>query len=282
MNKQFYREFEDEFRGSSELIQERLEQYLPIIDYIKKNSSSPSAIDLGCGRGEWLNFCQKNSLNVQGLDLDEAMVKESIENGFNVKLIDALEYLKKLDDDSIDFISSFHMIEHLSFDVLYKIIEESYRVLKPGGAILLETPNCENVIVGTNNFYLDPTHIKPIPNLLLSFLMKFLGFKDNKILRVNGGYGEILGMTDVFEKVSKDYSILGLKTDDENLINKIYPTDYGISQINALQKLDEFYNNKFSTMSDRIDTLEKINERKLTSIILREFKKIFKRVGLIR
>ncbi|RCX00365.1 class I SAM-dependent methyltransferase [Marinomonas foliarum] len=257
MNNQFYREFEDVFRGGSDVIQNRLQQYLPIVNYVKESFLSPYALDLGCGRGEWLTFCKNNDISAKGIDLDEAMLKECLEAGFDVEVVDALAYLKCLDSESVTLISSFHMIEHLPFESTYELIEEAYRVLQPGGVILLETPNSENIIVGTNNFYIDPTHIKPIPNQLLSFVMDYLGFKNKKVLRVNGSNLSSDSLLNIIQNVSPDYSVLGIKN-GKNIekFNEIYLNGIGSSFFDVVSEYDLLHKKDIDIIKNEVQFLK--------------------------
>ncbi len=126
----FYRAFEDKHRGSRELIKSRLEIYLPFIEKIKEIQPKPKAIDLGCGRGEWLELLNENDCEAQGIDLDEGMLQACTQRGFDVQRQDALEALRNLDDASISVVSGFHIVEHLPFEVLQILVQESLRVLK--------------------------------------------------------------------------------------------------------------------------------------------------------
>jgi O-antigen chain-terminating methyltransferase len=94
MSDNFYRAFEDKHRGSRELIKSRLEIYLPFIEKIKEIQPKPKTIDLGCGRGEWLELLSENDCEAQGIDLDEGMLQACTQRGFNVKRQDAIEALR--------------------------------------------------------------------------------------------------------------------------------------------------------------------------------------------
>jgi O-antigen chain-terminating methyltransferase len=130
----------------------------------------------------------------------------------NAELMDALTALQQLPAQSQAVVSGFHVAEHIPFDSLLILVKEARRVLLPAGLLILETPNPENLIVGTSNFYLDPTHTKPLPPLLLEFLPEFVG-----------GYAKIktIGLQepirpagiepmllDVFNGVSPDYALI--------------------------------------------------------------------------
>lgn len=169
MNDGFYHAFEERFRGSRDLIKSRLRVYLPFVEPLRGLNKDAKAVDLGCGRGEWLELLQELKFDAQGVDLDDGMLKICREVGLKVQTIDAIAFLKKLPDASHVVISGFHIVEHIQFIDLQVLVQEALRVLMPGGILILETPNPENIIVGTSSFYLDPTHQRPIPPQLLSF-----------------------------------------------------------------------------------------------------------------
>ncbi len=173
----FYTEFENRFRGKEEEIIERLRTYLPYF-----RSVDGTILDIGCGRGEFLELMRDNNIAVRGLDLNSTMVKESKKKGFDVIEDDALNYLKKQKPGSISVITGFHIVEHIPFAELMKLFRECYRVIPRRGFVLFETPNPENVSVGAFSFHYDPSHLKPIPPQLLEFCLEFVGFSDIKIL----------------------------------------------------------------------------------------------------
>ena len=232
----FYRAFEDYYRGSRALIKSRLAVYLPFIQPLKKFYVNCPSIDLGCGRGEWLELMQENEIDVQGVDLDQGMLEVARTRGLNVHHGDIIQYIKSLASDSQMLVSGFHLVEHLQFDTLQILIQESYRVLKSGGLLIFETPNAENITVGTEKFYLDPTHYKPIPSQLLSFIVGYSGFKIIKVLRLQ----EPAGLTDegaltllsVLNGVSPDYAVVAQKggaSDVELATMSAFDADYGLS-----------------------------------------------------
>ena len=93
----FYLAFEERYRGTRELIALRLEVYLPFVQPLKSLYETPEILDLGCGRGEWLELMQKNGFLAKGVDLDEGMLMACRELNLDVCQADALDYLRELD-----------------------------------------------------------------------------------------------------------------------------------------------------------------------------------------
>jgi O-antigen chain-terminating methyltransferase len=183
----FYRALEDRFRGSRELIKSRQSVYLPLVEALASRVQK-KVLDVGCGRAEWLELLGERGVPAEGLDLNEDFVADGKRAGLNVFSADAMQYLGQQPDQSYGLISAFHVVEHLGFENLLRFLREAYRVVDDGGAILLETPNPANLLVGACNFYLDPTHERPIPSILLSFAAEFSGFEQVVIVPVNRGF----------------------------------------------------------------------------------------------
>lgn len=214
MTQNFYKEFEDRFRGSRETIKQRLSGYLPLLEPLKTLYPDPYAIDVGCGRGEWLELLGENGFRSHGIDQDPQMLKSALDMGLSAQEGDAIEYLKNLPESSVALISGFHIAEHLEFDDLLQLIRYAHRSLLPGGLLILETPNPENLAVGSNTFYTDPTHKRPLPPALLSFLPEYEGFERSVIFRLNGndyGVDARISVFDVITGASPDYAVVAQK-----------------------------------------------------------------------
>ena len=242
-----YKAFEDLHRGSRELIKSRLGVYLPFIEVVKSiyppaaSSSTTNeaieAIDLGCGRGEWLELLKEQGVNAEGIDLDDDMLSACRAQGLKVATGDAVAYLQSLPNNSRSMISGFHIAEHLSLDDLKILVEESLRVLKPAGLLILEAPNTENLVVGTSSFYLDPTHQRPLPSQLLTFLTDYFGFARSKLLRLQEPAllrDELtpVSLFNVLSAVSPDYAVIAQKQGDANVLARfdtLFNQDYGLS-----------------------------------------------------
>ncbi|MBZ0329362.1 glycosyltransferase [Halomonas sp. ANAO-440] len=182
----FYTRFTDRFRGSKESIQQRLEVYLPILEPIMARYPEVEVLDLGSGRGEWLDLVSLKGWPCRGIDTNASMAAICRERGLRIDELDALEALQREPDDSLAAITGFHIAEHLPFDDLLALVKEANRALVPGGALILETPNPENLTVGLWSFYMDPTHRHPLPPPLLHFVAEDSGFPSPDVLRLNG------------------------------------------------------------------------------------------------
>lgn len=181
---QFYLDFENRFRGTDESVRERLQDYAPLIGQGVAGGNI-RLLDLGCGRGEWLDLVRSWGHAPEGVDCNAAMVDGCTERGLKVHLGDALAFLRAQPEASFDAVSAFHLIEHLPLQVLISLFDEALRVLRPGGFVLFETPNPENLQVGACNFYLDPTHLNPIPPAVAEFIAQQRGFARAEIRRLN-------------------------------------------------------------------------------------------------
>ena len=232
----FYRAFENRYRGPREQIKSRLAVYLPFVLPVKQFYGVCQCIDLGCGRGEWLELMQGNGIDAQGVDLDQGMLEAARERGLNATHGDVIQSLQSLESESQMLVTGFHLAEHLPFDALQILIQESLRVLKPGGLLILETPNPENIVVGTSGFYFDPTHQRPIPFQLLSFMVEYAGFEKVKILRLHEPYGSAANNSSslwvVLYGVSHDYAVVAQKAGAPEIVAATAPAfeaDYGLS-----------------------------------------------------
>ena len=210
--EQLYVALEDRFRGAREEIKERFRVYLPYVQ------GRAPVIDLGCGRGEWLELLRDNGNEARGVDGNSIQVEQCRARGLDVIEQDVFAYLKNMSDESAGAITGFHIIEHFPFRVLMDLLNEVMRVLRPGGIAIFETPNPENIVVGANYFYLDPTHRHPLPTELMEFLFKNHGFEEVELLPLHPWHsGRVAGEGELAERFNgyfygpMDYAIMGRK-----------------------------------------------------------------------
>jgi O-antigen chain-terminating methyltransferase len=162
--------FEDSFRGTAEELRERYR------DMAHSLAGFGPVVDIGCGRGEFLELLRKEGIEATGVELEPHLVADTRSKGLNVELGDGLEYLRRCDDASLGAIVLIQVIEHLQQQGVTDLVLLARDKLKPGGRIICETVNPLSLYVYARSFYLDPTHIRPVHPAYLSFLFTEAGF----------------------------------------------------------------------------------------------------------
>lgn len=181
----FFATFDEQFRGTRTHIKEQLRVYLTPLMEAKIGTSGNPIVDLGCGRGEWLELLEEEGMQGKGVERNHVLVEECRQTGLDVVEGDMLTFLCALPNCSIGGVTGFHIIEHLPFEVLLDVFDETVRVLQPGGVAIFETPNPQNVLVSTLGFYNDPTHRTPLPSTLLKFVAEVKGLRHIKLLQLH-------------------------------------------------------------------------------------------------
>jgi SAM-dependent methyltransferase len=256
----FYRSFEEKHRGSRELIKSRLRFYLSFIEPLKQTQACPKAVDLGCGRGEWLELLGESGFSAQGVDQNGGMLAACRERGLASEQGDAIGYIKRLPDASLAIVSGFHMAEHLPFADLRTLVRESSRVLGPAGLLILETPNPENLRVAGTTFYLDPTHQRPLPPDLLKFLAEYYGFARIKIVRLQESVdlcaNAPISLMDVLSGSSADYAVIAQKAGAPDVLangDKAFSADYGLNIESLAARYDQQLARDSREAAERVD-----------------------------
>jgi len=220
-----YVRLEQAFRGSHEEIRRRGEIYLPYIAEAAAATDCNKVLDLGCGRGELLALLGDYGYSARGIDLNPIFIEENLNAGRDAALVDALTALECCEPESLAAITSIHLVEHLPVDVLVRLMDLALRALRPGGRLILETPNPQNLRTSAYYFYFDPTHRNPLPPPLLSWMAGDRGFADVKVDMLDDGRftpetshiaHEAVGADPInrfvdWLSVSPDYAIIGVK-----------------------------------------------------------------------
>jgi O-antigen chain-terminating methyltransferase len=170
------------FRGSRKDIKNRLDVYIPYAKEALAATAGAAALDLGCGRGEWLELLRDLGATASGVDWNRDLVSENRARGLDTIEGDILQMLPSFVDESRSIITAFHLVEHMSFQDLVELVDHTVRILRPGGIAIFETPNPKNLFVSSNNFYLDPTHRHPLPSEFLAFVVEARGLCDPKVI----------------------------------------------------------------------------------------------------
>ena len=213
----FYVHFEKWFRGTEAEIKERQAVYLPYFTKSKLDSQKLPVVDIGCGNGEFVELLHDNKIRAIGLDLNKAMIDRVKEKGLEGEQGNALSYLRKQKANSLMAITGFHIVEHIPFLDLVRIFNECYRALAPGGFVVFETPNPENVIVGSCNFYNDPSHLHPLPPAFLELVVKTRGFAHTEIKRLHPLKPKVESKDPLVKEMAdrffgpQDYSVIAYK-----------------------------------------------------------------------
>jgi glycosyltransferase involved in cell wall biosynthesis/SAM-dependent methyltransferase len=257
MTPSFYTALETTFRGSRDLIKSRLRVYLPFIEPLLALDADGLAVDLGCGRGEWLELLREAGFAAQGVDRNEQSTADCRARGLQVTTHDAVAFLEELPTSSRLLVSGFHVAEHLAFATLMELVQEAHRVLKPGGLLILECPNPENLVVATSSFYLDPTHQKILPPALLEFVLHFQGFERVKALRLQESPDVSTTaksrLWSVLVGVSPDYAMVGQKGGSPEMLDAVTPAfsrEYGLS----LEALAAQYDQRIEARDARVES----------------------------
>jgi len=132
--------------------------------------------DLGSGRGIFLSLMRDLGVGAYGVDLDPRMVEHAVAAGFEATEGDALAHLRSLPEASIDGLFARHVAEHILPGELVSVLRECRRVLRPGSPVVMITPNPATLSVGAHTFWLDPSHLRPIPPELFRFYLEVEGF----------------------------------------------------------------------------------------------------------
>jgi O-antigen chain-terminating methyltransferase len=162
--------FEDQFRGSREVIRERLASYVPLF------REATDVLDVGCGRGEFLELLSAAGISSRGVDLNHEMVQLCRSRSLDVTEADAVGYLGGLPDASLGGIFAAQVVEHLQPGYLLRFLELAFHKVRPGGRVVLETLNPACWVAFFDSYIRDITHVWPLHPDTLRYLVVASGF----------------------------------------------------------------------------------------------------------
>jgi SAM-dependent methyltransferase len=189
----FYERFERHFRPTLHAGTTPLDHYRDVLADVIYPSTP--LLDVGCGRGDFIEALTQAGFPALGIDMNAAAVLDATERGLQAECVDALSYLTNCRPESFGAITMLHIAEHLEPTLLIEVLDGAMRALVPGGVLVVETPNPSNVVVGASAFYNDPTHLRPLTPAFLSFVLNDRGFTDveTRFFSPRDAYERILG-----------------------------------------------------------------------------------------
>ncbi|MBN2055529.1 methyltransferase domain-containing protein [bacterium] len=170
-----YFQFEELHRGAPADLRSRFASYVPLF-------TRGPVMDLGCGRGEFMELMTEHGIEVHGVDLNTDMAATCVAKGLKVTRGDAMDHLRALPDGALAGIFSAQLVEHLKPVEVMALIREAHRTLEEDGILLIETINPASFHALSHSFFLDPTHIWPVHPDTLTFLLHAAGFSRVEIL----------------------------------------------------------------------------------------------------
>jgi SAM-dependent methyltransferase len=107
-----------------------------IMDRFLPKTAGFRLLDVGCGAGNMIHHLSRYG-QVKGVEIDPRPVKMAHQRGYDVDQFDATQPMP-FDDNSFDAVTALDVIEHNQDDLA--ILADSYRVLKPGGHMIITVP----------------------------------------------------------------------------------------------------------------------------------------------
>jgi len=206
-----YGRFAERFRGTEEYVKAGQQIYLPHFRTCR------NVLDIGCGRGEFLEMMQAAGIPAKGIDLDPESVATCRHKTLDAEVADLFVYLENLPEASLDGIFCSQVVEHLPPQRLPEMIRLCASRLQRSGALAIETPNPECLAIFATHFYLDPTHQRPVPHPLLAFYLEEFGVGNIEVRKLSPAAESMPSLKSLPEDFREaffgglDYAILGKK-----------------------------------------------------------------------
>ena len=206
-----YGRFAERFRGTEEYVKATQEFYRPYF------AGKTNVLDLGCGRGEFLELLRDLGVPGRGIDLSDESVAICRHKELDAEKADIFEYLENLPEGALDGIFCSQVVEHIPPDRLPGMIKLAASRLQRNGVIAIETPNPECLAIFATHFYLDPTHQRPVPHPLLAFYLEEFGIGNIEVRRLSPAVESMPSVASLPEDFRNaffgglDYAITGKK-----------------------------------------------------------------------
>jgi len=206
-----WQRFAESFRGPEEEIRDRQRHY------VLRFAGSAPVLDLGCGRGEFLEAARDAGLGASGIDQSDECVALCRSKGLHAEKADLFAYLDALADHSLGGIYCSQVVEHIDPHRLPDLIVLMAKKLRAGALVAIETPNPECLAIFATHFFIDPTHTRPVPSRLLGFYMEEAGFGRLEVERLSPAVDSIPSLAELPAAVREqffgglDYVIYGRK-----------------------------------------------------------------------
>jgi 2-polyprenyl-3-methyl-5-hydroxy-6-metoxy-1,4-benzoquinol methylase len=206
-----YARFAERFRGSEDYVKSGQQFYLPYF------ANRRSVLDIGCGRGEFLEMMRAANVPAHGIDLSEESIAVCRQKGIEAETADLFTYLAAQPEGTFDGIFCSQVVEHLDPYRLLELIRLAASRLETNGVLAIETPNPECLAIFATHFYLDPTHTRPVPHPLLAFYMEEFGLGGIEVRKLSPAVETMPSLTSLptdFREAffgGLDYAIIGKK-----------------------------------------------------------------------
>ncbi len=206
-----YTRFAFRFRGPEEHVRQTEEFYKPYF------AACRDVLDIGCGRGEFLDLMREMQIPARGIDLGEESVAQCADKGLAAEVADLFTYLGPQRSGEFDGIFASQIVEHLDPARLPEMIRLCAASLRRGGILAVETPNPACLAIFATYFYLDPTHTRPVPHALLEFYMEEAGLGSIEVHELSPAVESMPELSELPEPFRKrffgglDYAIIGRK-----------------------------------------------------------------------
>jgi len=151
---------------------------LPLLSQLPRTAT---VCELGCGDGGFLGFLRESGFqHVHGVDWSAEQVALARSRGLDVSAGDLFDALSAA-HNAFDLVIAIDVIEHLSHDELLRFGLLLTQALRPGGELLVQTPNGEGLFAG-HVIHGDLTHCTIFNESSTNQYLRAFDFVDIRVL----------------------------------------------------------------------------------------------------